>query len=178
MTRQRSAERDADFERELRFTIEFSRFLDSLPRSPTTTVGHGQPDGTIVYREIPTPEVRVAPTMERFAKEAAGKKRKPRSALRIALQDLLEWSRSLTPEQRIHADSWLRDKGLPTLSAMSSEIWQTIPKLLERGRIRTDVEYYLLIERLNDFSDSGLTEEQRERLSQMVISYESARRSG
>jgi hypothetical protein len=116
--------------------------------------------------------------MERFAKEAAGKKRKPRSALRIALQDLLEWSRSLTPEQRIHADSWLRDKGLPTLSAMSSEIWQTIPKLLERGRIRTDVEYYLLIERLNDFSDSGLTEEQRERLSQMVISYESARRSG
>ena len=52
---------------------------------------------------------------------------------------------------------------------MRLEIWRTIPKIIERGRIKTESEYYLVVARLNDATNDGLTQDDRERLGQMVL---------
>ena len=178
MPSKRGPERDAEYERDRRFALEFAAFLDSLPRSPTMVIGEGRPDGGVVYREVPTPELNLAASladgldgMERGGRRPTG----VRAGLRMALQDLLEMSRDLAPAQVAEADRRLEGAGCPTLSVMRHRVWQTIPKVLKRGRIRTEAEYYLLIERLNDVDDSGLSVEQRDRLGGMVAEYEDRR---
>jgi hypothetical protein len=98
---------------------------------------------------------------------------KARTGLKMALHDLLEMTRDF-PQPVVDAvNAELRQRCLITLTDMRAREWRTIPKVLSRGRIKTDVEYYLLIERLNDVSTSGLTGEQRASLNGMVAEYES-----
>lgn len=57
---------------------------------------------------------------------------------------------------------------LPTLTVMRERVWQTVSKVLKRGKCRTDGEYYLVIEGINGVSDLTLSTEERERLGQIV----------
>jgi hypothetical protein len=96
-----------------------------------------------------------------------------RAEVRMVLQDLLEWSRDFGPGFAKAIDPHFAAAGLPTVSQMQREVWKTIPKVLTRGRIRTEAEYYLLIERLNDVSDTdGLSQAERDQISQMVADFE------
>jgi len=58
---------------------------------------------------------------------------------------------------------------------MREQVWQKVPKILRRGTIRNDEEYYLIIERLNDMSKAGFNCEEREKAGRMVLAYESRR---
>lgn len=89
----------------------------------------------------------------------------------MAVQDLLEMSRDLTPSGVSAADRWLAQRGVARLSEMRAEVWRTIPKVLARGRIRSEEEYYLVIERLNDVDDLDLCERDRRRLELIAASF-------
>jgi hypothetical protein len=166
----------ADYERDRQFVLALAAFLDALPQSPTTIVGSGTSDGTVEYREIPTPTVNLVVGLAcgLAAGEARARGGRDRIGLRLALQDLLEMSRDLTSDGVAAADRSLTQAGLPTLSAVRLRVWQTIPKVLRRGRIRTDAEYYLLVERLNDVSgeEDSLSVEDRVVLARLVNEHE------
>lgn len=69
---------------------------------------------------------------------------------RQAINDLLEQSRFLSPRQVAELDALLEARGCETLSAARTRLWNDLDKVLRRGRIRTEREYYSLVERLND----------------------------
>ena len=85
-------------------------------------------------------------------------------------------SRYLTPQQVRAVDDRMAASSLPTLTVMRERVWQTVSKVLKRGKCRTDGEYYLVIERINDVSDLTLSTEDRERLEQIVGPYEMRRK--
>ena len=173
MPKTRTFEPDADYQRDRAFLLAFAAFMDGLPQPPTTIVGSGNPDGTVSYREVPTSPMQWQPVMAAELSEAESRgARSARTALRLGLQDLLEISRDLSPPRIAELDARLRDLGLPTLAAVQARVWQTIPKVLTRGRIRTEAEYYLLIERLNDVSDATMDDGDRDRLARIICEYE------
>ena len=93
--------------------------------------------------------------------------------LLMARNDLLEMTRDFGPDRVRAVDAALRDRDLPTLSAVRAATWKTIPKVLQRGRIRSEAEYYLVVERVNDVSeDDGLSVEARAGLGEMVAEFE------
>ena len=69
---------------------------------------------------------------------------------RQAMNDLLERSRLLSLRQVAELDALLEARGCETLSAARTRLWNDLDKVLRRGRIRTEREYYALVERLND----------------------------
>jgi len=94
----------------------------------------------------------------------------------MGLQDVLEMSRVLTPQQVQAVDDRMAASSLPTLTAMRERVWQTVSKVLKRGKCRTDAEYCLVIERINDVGDLTRSTEERERLEQIVGQYETRRK--
>jgi len=84
-------------------------------------------------------------------------------------------SRDLSGQQVRTVDDRMAAAGLPTLTAMRERVWQTVSKVLKRGKCRTDAEYYLVIERINDVGDLTLSTEERERLEQILRQYETRR---
>jgi hypothetical protein len=94
---------------------------------------------------------------------------------RQAVQDALEMTREWPPAEVAVADQHLRGRGITTLSEMRARIWRQVPRILARGRIRTDEEYYLLIERLNDVDATALSAEERARASELVAAYKAER---
>ena len=93
----------------------------------------------------------------------------------MGLQDVLEMSRVLTPQQVRTVHDRMATSSLPTLTAMRERVWQTVSKVLKRGTCRMDAEYYLVIERINDVSDLTISTEERERLEQIVGQHETRR---
>jgi len=131
-----------EYAQDRRFVLEWCSFFDSLPQPETMIVGERAADGTLISREVPTPQVKLA---KAFGKGAR------------------------TVDDRMAA------AGLPTLTAMRERVWQTVSKVLKRGKCRTDAEYYLVIERINDVGDLTLSTEERERLEQILRQYETRR---
>ena len=84
-------------------------------------------------------------------------------------------ARDFTPEDVRRADEFLVARGAPRLSDVRREVWRTIPKVLARGRIQSESEYYLLVERLNDSADPELTEDARTRVASIIAEYEKRR---
>jgi len=130
----------------------------------------------IVLREVPTPQVKLAKAFEEgVARAERSGFRSARAALRLGLQDVLEMSRVLTPQQVRTVHDRMATSSLPTLTAMRERVWQTVSKVLKRGTCRMDAEYYLVIERINDVSDLTISTEERERLEQIVGQHETRR---
>jgi hypothetical protein len=152
---------DEEYERDRAFVLALLGVFDSMVRQSTTGVDpQDEPLSWVAGLEKGLAEV-----------EAKGRKI-ARIGMRMALQDVLEMTRGLTPDSVKAVDEAFDAGGLPTLSGMRRRVWKTIPKVLKRGRIRNEAEYYLLIERLNDVDDSGLSGEDRERLGLMVVEFE------
>src|SRR2546422_8625759 len=178
MPRRDTAERDAEFERFKRFAVAFAEFLDADAVADPQPAWSGEPgpDGQIVWTEHPGPPLPLAGTLREGLQSLNQERpRGWRTAVRLAVQDLLEMSRDLAPQKVQIADSHLRAQSVPTLTVMRSEIWRTIPKIIKRGRIKTELEYYLLVERLNDVTGADLTQADRDRLAEMVFEFEQRR---
>ncbi len=177
MARKISPEREAAYQADRAFVLFLASWWDALAkRERERDAGAGtQPaDASSEGRDGPTPQLGMGPHLvaglENLERHYPAK---ARTGLKMALHDLLEMIRDF-PQPVVDAvNAELRQRGLITLTDMRAREWRTIPKVLSRGRIKTDVEYYLLIERLNDVSTSGLTGEQRASLNGMVAEYES-----
>jgi len=94
--------------------------------------------------------------------------------LKQAINDVLELVPDLTPAFRAQADTSLASVGAPTLT----QLWQRrsahFNRLLRRGDLRTDTEYYLVTSVLADTA-SNLPPQVSQTLTDMVARYESRR---
>ena len=88
-----------------------------------------------------SPEVHPA----KFVRELA--ERAPKRALlglRMAIGDCIEASASWPAQKVKEADDALRARGIATLSEMRRRYWRRFIRILKRGKISTEDEYYLL----------------------------------
>lgn len=177
MPRQPTPEQRAEYERERDFLLALCSFWDEVVRqSPPGKVGRPGPDGEVVWEEAPRLDLSWRATTEKTVEQIERESpSKARSAVRMGLQDLLEITRDLTREAVAVADQYLASLGLETLTAVRARVWQTLEKVMKRGRIRTELEYYFIVERLNDVSDEGVSDADRQILNEMVVDYEDRR---
>jgi hypothetical protein len=157
----RAAEALAEFERSKRFVLTFAEVLEARLAA--------QPDNPLASLHM------TAILRESIQRLEEDRPRGWQSGMRQALQDVVEMSRDFTSEDVRRADEFLVARGAPRLSDLRREVWRTIPKALARGRIQSESEYYLLVERLNDSADPELTEEARTKLASIVAEYEERR---
>jgi hypothetical protein len=134
------------------FLLALASFLDANFRMPTP-MSAGIEDG------IKRMEARSGP-------------QKQLKGIRMAVGDFLEMTRDFTPQQVADADTAFAAAGAPLLSTMRAKIWRKVPKILARGKIRSEVEYYLVIERLNDMGPDGLEGPDRELADRLVAEFE------
>jgi hypothetical protein len=156
MPRRSAQQVQAEYERYKRFALAFAELLDERRE----TSGEGLP-------------FNMAPMLrESIERLEALRPSGWRAGMRQAVQDLLEMSRGFSADEIHMTDAALSARGAPALTELRHEIWRTIPKLLARGRIRSETEYYLRIEFLNDVSDDQLDATGRQRLAGMIAEFE------
>lgn len=162
-----------------RFALALSEYFDEWLRAqPPLRVAVFGENGELSWREAERPKFSWAQSLARVLEVAeAGGYSRALPGLRMAVNDLLDSSRDFSRESVVAADQFLSGKGCATLSAMRERVWKTVPKILRRGRIRDDEEYYLTMERLNDTSDSGFAQADRVAANQLVAAYEAKRRA-
>jgi len=94
------------------------------------------------------------------------------SGLRQGISDLLEMTKDLKKDEIFALDSRLNEAGLISLTEMRIKIWKTIPRILKRGHIRNDDEYYLLKEKVIDLADTTLDGEACKLADRLLWEYE------
>lgn len=111
-----------------------------------------------------------------FAAEAARivetyGKSKALEGLRQAVNDVIEELRDLTQESVAIVDNALRASGVRTLSDVRKSYSASYKKILRRGLIKTETEYYLVNGIVVDMA-SGATDEERATLQSMLDAFE------
>jgi hypothetical protein len=149
--RQPNRGRDASYERDRAFVFAVEEFF--------VTRG-GLPDNWMDLLQQGLANV------ESLGKGAA------KRGLRMALQDTIEHTRDLTPDELKALEEHLAAAGVLPLATVRRRILASIPRILKRGRIRSEEEYYLLMERLNDVDDPELTDANREVVGAMIAAFE------
>ena len=149
--------KDATEDAELRvFALALAEFIDRR---------HPQPGGLSLAQGL----------ADGFSRPEKFSPSRQRQSVKMAVADMLEMTRDLSAEVLREAEAWLAGKRVPSLSQTRERIWQRVPKILKRGYIRDDAEYYLLSERLNDVGPTGLNGADREQAGQIVAAHESKR---
>jgi hypothetical protein len=99
-------------------------------------------------------------------------KSKGLEGLRQAANDVIEELSDLTPDSVKLVDEALRGASLRTLSELRREYGATYRKILRRGSIKTETEYYLANGFVVDLT-SDIPPEERKLFREMVEAYES-----
>lgn len=92
--------------------------------------------------------------------------------LKQAVGDSLEGVEDWPTQRIMEADESLRRAGAPTLSEMLVARAKSLRKVLRRGKIQNDTEYYLVSAAVSDVSAPRSTEE-TERFAALLAGYES-----
>jgi hypothetical protein len=87
------------------------------------------------------PEVHPLNVLEDIQRRAPKRARK---GLRMAIDDCVEMTALWPPEKVAALDAELRANGLLTLTALRRRYSKRLHAILKRGRIRSEVEYYLV----------------------------------
>lgn len=112
--------------------------------------------------------------LEGFERESMAKARKSLSlALNDVLEDTMDWQLELVRK----FDALLVDSGAATLSELRVKRSSKYQKVLKRGMIKGDVEYYF-IKGIVDGAQEYVAANELERLSIMLVEFEKARISG
>jgi hypothetical protein len=74
----------------------------------------------------------------------AGSPARARDGLAMAIGDVIEMTAGLTVDQVAIADAALAAEGIITLSAVRARFWSRVRRVLERGAIRVERDYYAL----------------------------------
>lgn len=161
------------YEQESRFLVELCTFLIPMIQTSTMILEERADDGTPVAGAAETVRIPFLSLLKEglVETERMGAS-KARAGLRMAIQDMLETSRILTPAQVRELDGRLSSAGLPTLTAMRERVWRTLAKVMARGRCRTEAEYYLIVERLSNVDDETLSGDDRQTLDRIVLDFE------
>jgi len=113
------------------------------------------------------PEARPIACLERLEKMGmtmAGR------GLRQAINDCVEASLHFDPKEVERLDSELRARGIVTLSELRRRYSKGYAKIVKRGRIKNESEYYLIRNVLDDPTEK--TAEERALLAKLAFDYE------
>jgi hypothetical protein len=92
--------------------------------------------------------------------------------LRMAINDIVEKSLHFDPAEVEKFDSELRSRGMITLSELRRRYSKKYAKIMKRGQIKDETEYYLLRNVLDDPTEK--TPQERELLEKLISDYEGA----
>ena len=93
----------------------------------------------------------------------------------MAARDFVEACVDVSGPQLAQLEVELEAAGAPSLAAMRRSGYRKMLAVLERGRIRTDSEFYLITGLLSDTADQTLTPVERQLAEQLVAEYETRR---
>ncbi len=96
--------------------------------------------------------------------------------LRQAIQDTLEDMKEMGAHKLQEIDALLKNEGAPSLSEVRSIIWNEIPKIMKRGRIKNDTEFYLIKERTINIASNEFTDQELQLLNRLLEEYEFRRK--
>ena len=82
------------------------------------------------------------------------------AGIRMAVVDFVEWVSGLSEEHISSFDNKLQSAGLPTVTAMKNKNYRETIKILNRGFIKTDNDFYLLKSFITNGDSKDLTSEQ------------------
>ena len=99
---------------------------------------------------------------------------KARAGLLMAINDIVEMTLCWSPEEVAETDRELRASGIPTLSEVRARYARRLSRLLNRGSIRNEVEYYLG-KGVLDGAPDALDDASRAKLSELVAAFEEGR---
>ena len=71
-------------------------------------------------------------------------KAKARAGLGLAIGDFVEMTNHWLPDQIARIDQQLLEEGLPSLSEMQTVFSKAVTRVVRRGTIKSDAEFYLL----------------------------------
>jgi hypothetical protein len=92
------------------------------------------------------------------------------NGLRQAINDCIEMSRHWEIKEVIDIDTEFRNLDIVTLSELRRRHSKDYAKIIKRGKINNETEYYIIISMLNDLSVK-ITENERNKLENMTFSY-------
>ncbi len=107
--------------------------------------------------------------LESFEKRSMSR---ARIGLGYAIGDIVEMSFSFPPTEVAKIDRDFADRGIVTLSEIRRRYSRQFLKILKRGIIRNDPEYYLITGVLATFS-ADASDEERVKLDSLIAAYES-----
>ncbi|NEU97064.1 hypothetical protein [Bradyrhizobium uaiense] len=113
------------------------------------------------------------PEKQPLAVLEAMEKTSPRMAfqgLRHAINDCVERSSRFDPAEVANLDAELANRRIITLSELRRRYSRGYAKVLKRGRIKNDTEFYLLQNVINDPTEKS--PEERELLAKLISDYE------
>ena len=93
-----------------------------------------------------------------------------RSGLGMAINDTLEMSWDMPAEEVQAIDAEFKSEGILTLSELRRRYSRQFKALLKRGRIRNEVEYYLVTGIIASFTGNA-KEDERKRLEALVSDF-------
>jgi hypothetical protein len=98
-------------------------------------------------------------------------KSKALMGLKMAINDIIEMMEDTKIEVVEKLDQALALGGSITFSELRRRYWSRYKRILKKGKITTEVDYYLIMGILNDTS-SGLSDKEIDSLNEMVAKYE------
>ena len=120
------------------------------------------------FANLLTPETDPATTMAALEKISMSK---ARVGLGQAINDIIEMSWSLRPEEITEVDRDFAARGIVTLSELRRRYSRQFRGVLKRGTIRNETEYYL-IRGVLDSGTADATHEELTKLHAMTAAYE------
>ena len=123
-----------------------------------------------LFGDTLTPEVHPLRVLEAMEARSPAKAKR---GLRLAVNDLVEDTMELSPEQVAGCDAALREIGGTTLSAMRARYSKAVAGIEKRGRIRNEPEAHL-VKGLLDGDVDALSLDRRERLQSLFEAYEAS----
>lgn len=82
----------------------------------------------------------------------------------------------LTNSQKEELNAILREKLGTDLNELKNKTYKKIKRVIQRGKIKTDEEYYLLKERIEEIYDDEGKREEVEELETLLLNYENSKR--
>ena len=98
------------------------------------------------------PDVLEERSRQRYYSRPARERNRDRAGQKMGMNDLLSHSHHFSATQRAAIDTRLSARGLPSLRSLEVALKGTHVRILKRGKIRTEEEYYVVKEVLTDVS--------------------------
>ena len=155
---------DQLYERDKRFVLEVMDYVEQWERRRFSREGAVFSLAALMSETIAGLEAKEAATSFTLLRD-----------MKALVAEVLQMVADLPPDAVAAVDDRLKRQGLPLLSAYLTGHVERIKRVLSRGVIEDEADYYLLLEQLNDVSTESLVDARRELAADMIAHYEQRR---